>query len=300
MEKPVLNYWDYVKAAFGWHVRVPGLGGIALNKWLMAGFAILGVGHPGFWMLGLAFEAAYLLYLPGSVRFQKLVQGTQLIQTEEEWTDKEQNLVSQLDKDAQVRYRLLSERCWRLVNSGDRAPALADIEELKAGDLNHLLWIFLNLLVSRKKIHETLDKTIQEALDEEVRGIQKRIETEKPDSPVYRSLKGILEIQQKRLENQTKAAESLKVIDTELYRIEKQISLLQEELAVSKDPELLSSRLDAVTKSLQGTTDWMAENSQFLSTLEEIPGAPTIKGGPPPIPEPTPVKKKSGGGKIAQ
>ena len=68
-------FLDYVKAAF--HLKVPlrALGALPLNKLLLAGFAVLTLGHPGFLFLGLAYETAYLMGLSGNKRFQRLVQG---------------------------------------------------------------------------------------------------------------------------------------------------------------------------------------------------------------------------------
>lgn len=280
MGKEALGYWDYVKAAFGWKMRLPLLGAMPLNKLLLGGFGVLGFGHPAFWLLGLAYESAYLLFLPGNPRFQNLVRGTQLEQLKEEWSGKEEDLLALLDQDGRQRYRQLAENCWRITHAGNTDSVLAGMEELKAGDLKHLLWIFLNLLGSQKKIRELLGRTIQEDLDKEIKLLKAKLEKEPESSPVYRSLKGIVEIQQRRLENLTKASESLRVTEAELYRIEKQISLIQEEVAVSKDPELLSARLDGVVKSLQGTTEWMSENAQFFNTLDEAP--PTV--APPQIP----------------
>ena len=92
-------------------------------------------------------------------------------------------------------------------------------------------------------------------------------------SPVYRSLKGTLDIQNRRLENRNRAEESLKVAENELDRIEKQVTLITEETTVSSDPEVLSVRLDGVIQSLQGTTQWMSEHGEFFSSLETDPGS---------------------------
>ena len=51
-----------------------------INKMILAGFGILGFGHPGFWLLGLAYETSYLLTIPGNVRFQNVIKGRLLQQ----------------------------------------------------------------------------------------------------------------------------------------------------------------------------------------------------------------------------
>lgn len=272
MEKPRLGYFDYVKAAFRWPVRIPLLGAMPLNKLLLGGFTILGFGHPGFWALGAAYEIGYLLWLPGNARFQNLVRATAQGKVDEKWEEREAEILARLTRDAQLRYKQLADRCHQILHPSNRAAsALAGMEDLKAGNLNHMLWIFLNLLLTRQRIRDNLDKCIQENLQGEIDKLRSKLASEKPDSAVARSLAGTLEIQQKRLENQAKASEGLRVTEAELYRIEKQIALIQEEIAICKDPQVLSARLDGVVKSLQDTNQWMNDNVQLLSTLEEEP-----------------------------
>ncbi|MCE5230872.1 hypothetical protein LLG95_14945 [bacterium] len=275
MEKAALSYWDYVKAAFGWPVKLPLMGAMPLNKLILGGFAILGFGHPAFWLLGLAYETAYLVWLPGNPRFQRLVQATMAGQVEEQWEEREGQILARLTRDAQLRYKQLADRCQQILRAGESAAsAMAGMDQLKAGDLNHMLWIFLNLLLTRQRIRENLDKTLQEDLQGEIDKIKQKLAREKPESAVAKSLGGTLEIQQRRLDNQAKASEGLRVTEAELYRIEKQIALIQEEIGVCKDPQVLSTRLDGVVKSLQETNQWMNENVQLLSTLEDEPPMP--------------------------
>ena len=65
--------WRYLKAAFLVGVNVPALGRVPLNAVAAAGFLILGFGHPGFWFLGLAAEAAIVPALAFNKRFQNFV-----------------------------------------------------------------------------------------------------------------------------------------------------------------------------------------------------------------------------------
>jgi hypothetical protein len=65
--------WRYLKAAFFVRVGVPALGRVPINALAAGGFLILGFGHPGFWLLGLAAEAAIVPSLAFNKRFQKIV-----------------------------------------------------------------------------------------------------------------------------------------------------------------------------------------------------------------------------------
>ena len=64
--------WRYLKAAFLVGVEVPALGRLPVNALAAAGFFILGFGHPGFWFLGLAAEAAIVPTLAFNKRFQNV------------------------------------------------------------------------------------------------------------------------------------------------------------------------------------------------------------------------------------
>lgn len=284
-----LNYWDYVKHAFNWKVRLPLLGHMPLNKLLIVGFAILGFAAPPFWLLGLALEGAYLLFLPGSDRFQKTVQklirGEQLLRAQQTWAEKEQQILAGLALEDQRRYGRLWERCAGLQRSSAGAAAVVKVEQLAAGGLAQLLWIFLKLLDSRRRIQDIIDSTSLKELNREIEVLQGKLAREPEGSAVAKSLKGTLDIQQRRLENYNKADESLKVTEAELDRIEKQITLLAEETAVTSDPAMMSDRLDGVVQSLQGTTRWMSENAEFFGSLEEEPPPVNLLQGPPRTPE---------------
>ncbi|HEX3048717.1 MAG TPA: hypothetical protein VHY08_28475 [Bacillota bacterium] len=239
-----------------------------MNKLILAGFAILGFGHPGFWFLGLAYEVGYLLFMSGSERFQKLVQGVELQETQADAAKRQAEVLAALDKPSQERYRRFTQSCNELLQITKSNPGTIGIEGIRAGDLNQLLGIFLRLLNSRQKISRILSQTTREALEQEIKNLSAKLAKEPEGSPVFRSLKGNLDIQNRRLENRLRAEESLKVAENELDRIESQVTLITEETTVSSDPEVLSVRLDGVIQSLQGTTQWMSEHGEFFGSLE--------------------------------
>ena len=83
-----LGYFDYVKKAFWRKVDVRGLGALPLNPMALAAFAVLGMANPGFWLLGAAYEVAYLALRSSSARFQKLIDGERLLAAQEGWEDR--------------------------------------------------------------------------------------------------------------------------------------------------------------------------------------------------------------------
>ena len=115
-----------------------------------------------------------------------------------------------------------------------------------------------------------LSQVTRPDIEREIKKISDQLTREDPASAIYRSLQGTLEIEKKRLENLIKASESIKVVDSELDRIEKQVTLLHEEYLVSSDSDLLTSKLDTVMQSLQGTSRWMSEHNELFGSIDEI------------------------------
>ncbi len=265
--KDSFGFWDYVKAAFHLKVRLRSLGHLPLNKLLLAGFAILAVGHPGFLFLGLAYEAAYLMSLSGSQRFQRLVQGREYVAWKEGEAARQHQALQALEDPARSRYRHLESLCTKiLTNSG--LASTRGLGSLQMEELNQLLAIFLRLLQAQQAASLLLGQVSESELCGEISRTEERLGREPEEGAVQRSLAGTLEIQKRRLGNRQRIKESLKVTEAELDRIEKQVTLISEETAVGGDPQILSQRLDGVIRSLDEAQKWIADSSQLLATIE--------------------------------
>jgi hypothetical protein len=267
-----MRFWDFLKAAFMLRVPIKGLGHFPLNLILIPVFAVLGILNPGFWLLGGALETIYLFVLAGNPRFQNLIRGMKLSQRPSgiplKDLEKQARLIASLDAAGRTRYQAIFQSSSSILQTADSSSGPVGSTELKSGGLAQLLWIFLKLLVSRQRIAAILSQTSPKDIEGEIASTTVRLSSESESSPMYRSLKGTLEIQQKRLDNIQKAAESLKVTEAELERIEKQVALMREEVSVSSDPELVSVRLDGIVDSLQGTTKWMNEHDELFGQLD--------------------------------
>jgi len=268
MSKNKLSFFDYVKAAFGWKVKISGMGAMPVNYLALAGFGILGFGHPAFWLLGMAYEVGYLFFMAGSDRFQRLVQGTALLKEKQKWKEKQTNVFINLDLESQERYGKLAYLCNMIIRNADNLR-VADQDDLRISGLNQLLWTFMKLLNSKIKINKILKQVTREDIEKEINRITTRMSKEDPASAIHRSLQGSLDIEKKRLDNLIKAGDSMKVVESELDRIEKQINLLHEESLVSSDPDVLTGKLDSVMESLQGTSRWMSEHNELFGSIEE-------------------------------
>ena len=70
------NFMEYVRAAF--NAKPAGM--FVPPNWIGLGvIGFLGILNPGFWLIGLGCELAYLGWLGTNPRFQNLVNGDQLL-----------------------------------------------------------------------------------------------------------------------------------------------------------------------------------------------------------------------------
>jgi hypothetical protein len=289
-----LGYLDYVRAAWHYRPRVGWLGHMPVNQMALAVLGLLGVLNPGFWLLGAAGELAYLGVLSSSASFQKVVQGERLLERQVGWDEKVRQLAASLSPDSQARYRRLLAQCGQILGMSEKVAleSLGSLNDLRAGGLNQLLWLFLRLLSSRELIIGNLAQVDRAGVEADVARLKERLTTTQADTPLARSLQATLEIQSKRLDNLNRARSSQDVIDAELERIEQQVRLIREETAVAGGPEVLSDKLDAVTSTMAETSRWMDQHAELFGTLASddadvaslprLPDAPAQPAPPPP------------------
>lgn len=292
-------YWDYLKSAFGRRVHIPLLGQMPINQMAIGAFGLLGILNPGFWLLGAAGELLYLYLRANSPRFRALIAADKLARRQQGADTRIQDVYGRLSETSRQRYRDLVGECHRILGITALPPESSiPVHDLRTGNLNQLLWLFLRLLSSRELIAANLSQVDPSTIEAEIDRLKARLAGVAADSALARSLQGTLEIQAKRLENVTRAHSSAEVIDAELERIEQQVRLIREESAVSGGPEALSARLDAVTATLGETSRWMDQNAELFGTLvgddldagpaalTRLPEAPEPAGSPAPPPPP--------------
>lgn len=289
MARPRLGYLDFVKAAFRRKVPVRGLGALPLNWMVLGVCAVLGLSNPGFWLLGLAAELAYLFALSSNSRFQHLVEAERMLDAQSGWDDRVQHEVGKLSVESRQRYRGLLTECRRILGISETldGSGLGGVRDLRSSSLNQLLWIFLRLLRSRELIAETLQGVSHQEIETEIQRVRSRLGgVDREQSPALaRSLGGTLEILERRLANLERAAASQRVIEAELARIEQNVDLIREEAAVSGKPEALSDRLESVTTAMGETSRWMDDHAEFFGSLGDDPLAMPSELPRLPVPE---------------
>jgi uncharacterized membrane protein YccC len=296
-----LSYWDYVKAAFWRPFRSRVLGAMPLTQMLLATFGLAGFFNPGFWLLGLAAVVALVGGRSSSARFQKLVEAQQLAARAVSAEDRMKAAYERLEPASQSRYRALVVVCREILGIGSASgPGVTG--DFRTGNLNQMLWLFLRLLASREAITDTLARVDRRQLEAGVEVLKTRLAAAgDPEAALARSLRATLEIQEKRLANLDTATNNLAVVDAELERIEHQVRFVREESAVSRSPEGLSARLDAVSATLGETSRWMDQHAELFTDMATVdldagavPALPRAPEEEKEAPSPRPPRERVG------
>jgi hypothetical protein len=253
--------WRYVKEAFFVRVPVPALGDLPINVMAVAGFGILGLANPGFWLLGVAVEATVLSGLAFNRRFQRLVDGKALLTTDDDVTRARQSLVEALPAASKQRLVALGSKCTKVLTLYRAARADGVVLEGNREALRNLEWIYLKLLVAESHLRNNVggedERQLQKRIGELEADLQKR-----PESQSLRDSKSsTLEILKKRLALWRRREQSVDEICSDLVRIEAQVDLLVENAALEGRPQATDVEIQLATELVGGSLFGDAESA---------------------------------------
>ena len=271
---------DYIKSAF----NARPLGMPVPPNWIgLAGFGMLGLLNPGFWIIGAGVEFAYLFGLASNKRFQRFVSGSKSLANQRERLSQVRMQVAQLSPDDQRRYMLLEQRCQQIVEQQrSQGGASLDLQSQSEG-LGRLLWIYLRLLVTRRSIERLLRESAMSSqerapLAARIKQLEDQLKAESLSEEMRKSLTGQLEILQQRQQSQRDAKGKLDFLDAELTRIQEQVELIREQAVFNTDAATVSQRIDQVATTLGSTQQWIREQQQLYGRVEDL------LTEPPPVP----------------
>ena len=273
--------WTYVKAAF----NARPIGMFIPPNWIgLAGVGIAAVAlgpalAPGVVLIGAGLELAYLFGLSSSKRFQRVVDGSAKLEDREQWQQKLQAIVAQLDPDDRERFVNLQRRCYTIIEQQRQNGETPELE-LQGEGLSKLLWIYLRLLRTRQSllriIRESLDldRGRGEPLDKRLKRLSGEVQSPSISADLRKSLEGQLEILQQRMEKRRESRDKLAFLDAELVRIEEQVELLREQAVMSTTPHAVSERIDHIAGTLTDTQQWVRDQQQIMGNVDEILNEP--------------------------
>jgi len=267
-----MSYWDYIKAAFNYRLKIPGLGGVPIN-WLYVGLMGVAsiVAFPAALLLGAAGEIGYLAALSNNVRFQRAVRAGkrqergQIAETELE------AIVLGLSSDGQHKYDTFRQRCEEILQIARRMGRinemaletysfyLAELREVYARMIG-LLDIFARYLKDWQKTDPT----------PKITAVEEQLEKDGLSDSVRRSRESTLEILRKRAESRKGIADRAATIRSEIGRLEQQVALLRDQALLTRDPTVLSDNMDAAAGILEEHTTWIQETATMFQGLDEM------------------------------
>ena len=259
---------DYIRAAF--NARPFGM--FVPPNWIGLGaFGLLGVTHPGFWVLGAGLELGYLAMLATHPRFQRTVADGRHTESRDDWERRIATLLARLDEADRRGYNLLSTRCRAILDELHHNGQVSHGLETQGEGLGRLLWMYLRLLLARQAIRRVLREAERgEPIDGRLAALDAQINAPGTGEDLRRSLTSQADILRQRLEQQTEARGKLAYLDAELTRIQEQVELIREQAALMTDPEVLSQRIDQIAATLGGTAQWIRDQQQVYGAMEDL------------------------------
>jgi hypothetical protein len=243
-------------------------------NWIgLAAFGLLGLVNPGFWVLGVGLELAYLYVLAQSKRFRDHIDSLSSSKGVDDGRSRLEALLAHLDPQSQARWRHLSSRCQQILDAQPEDRAGLDVQ---AEELGRLLWLYAKLLRTRSMLEGLLREARQKGEDE--RTLEKRakdlarsLDAARSDE-MRRSVQAQIEILKRRAERQAEAQARVAHVDADLDRIEQQVELLREETLLTTDASTLSRRIDTASSTLTETVQWVKEQEDTTADLDELLG----------------------------
>ena len=264
------SFLSYLKAAF--NARPFGM--FVAPNWVgIAAFGFLGLTNPGFWLIGAGLELTYLFGLATNQRFQRAINSRQNSGTDLEWKQRQDALIARLSDTDQARYVAFAARCRTILDLFQQHDPSGASVETQGENLGRLTWVYLKLLLARRAMSRVLkEPTLGETSELESRLAQLRHQLGDPvlGDELRRSLSSQAEILEQRVTQRRDGREKLDFLEAEIMRIQEQVELLREQAALSADADGLSSRLDEITGSLGGASQWITDQQKMYGSLDDL------------------------------
>jgi hypothetical protein len=264
------TFWTYLKAAF--NARPFGM--FVAPNWLgLTAFGLLGLTNPGFWLVGAGVELAYLLGLSTNSRFQRAIASRASEGTAQQWKDRLDSMVRRLSDTDQARYVAFVARCRSILDQFAQQDPSGSGVDVQSENLSKLVWVYLRLLIARRAMSRVLkEPTLGETQELETRlaELKRKLGNAELGEDLRRSLTSQAEILEQRVVQRREGREKLDFLEAEILRIQEQVELLREQAALSADAEGMSARLDEITGSLGGASQWISDQQKLYGSLDDL------------------------------
>lgn len=240
----------YLKAAFWAAPSVAGIGRLPVNAVAVAGCSILGLGHPGFWLVGLGLETAYLFGLSANRRFRRLVDAQEIDLSQDAAAVQRQALVAKLGAADRSRLAAIDAKCAQILQL-DRDAQTEEI--VVAGNreaLDKLTWLYLKLLVARTNLEAVEDARSPAELSRKLDELQREVRDARISPALLESKQATLRILEQRQANLARRDQTLREIESDLTRIEAQVDLARDNAGMRGKGGTISANINLVSQLL--------------------------------------------------
>lgn len=252
---------EYLKEAFTIRPPIRGLGSVPVNILAVIGFLILGVGHPGFWLLGAALETAFLFGLASNRDFQSWVERKRSIESADREDAKTRSLVSQLSPEERKRYADMESKCVAIMGFSLGADSDLALAESDKYALKEALWVYLKLLVARRNLSSMNTGGARDAIRRSIDALERELNDPGLSDRLRQSKAATMAILQKRLRNTDRRDEYLAEVESNLTRIEAQVDLALDRAPMRERPEFIATDIDVAGSLLDDVFFGEAEDT---------------------------------------
>ncbi|MDZ4864082.1 MAG: hypothetical protein SGJ01_11620 [Gemmatimonadota bacterium] len=264
------SFWKCLAAAFS--ARPFGM--FVPPNWIaLSAIGLLGLRNPGFWLIGAGVELAYLFSLATNRKFQDWVVRRGSAGSEKAFQEKQDALIARLSDTDQARYVAFVSRCRTILDQFNQLDSSGAAAQVQAEGLGKLTWVYLRLLLARRAMLRVLkDPSTSETEELQVRldRVKARLDEKTMDEDLRKSLGSQAEILAQRVNQRSEGRDKLEFLEAEILRIQEQVELLREQSALGADADGLSRRLDEITGSLGGATEWIADQQKVYGQLDDL------------------------------
>jgi hypothetical protein len=278
---------EYLKRAFWAGPTLPGLGRLPLNALAMAGLAILGFGHPAFWLLGAGLEAGYLALVSSHPRFQRRVDAERRRAEESLAAEERQGLVARLDGEGRQRLARIQLKCEEIVRLARTSHATAFEIENQRDALDRLAWIYLRLLLSRAQLQTARGNVLESDLRRRIDELERELAGGEGSAPLRESRAVTLRLLRQRRDNLGGFEQTAQQLDSDLGRIEAQVDLTLESAGLGESGAGVTANLELAERILESQKAGLlfASSGTIFEESDEIPSPaplPLSEGAPRP------------------
>lgn len=229
-----------------------------VNVLALTGFGILGFVEPALWLIGAGLETAYLFALASNARFQKLVEGEELL------TERAAEATVELDEMALL-VKLDARLAARVTGLAKAIDSIAELYRTQHGG-DTLLEANLETLRQLADLHRQLSlaaartAAAEQASDpvgigRQIAMIEREIADPALPEAARESKRATLELQQRRLANSEQRRAQLVEISANLERIETQVNLALDDAASKGAPAAVNANLAAYDQIITSNQD---------------------------------------------